>query len=76
MLTTLVMRLPVAPVHAPVAHAVGERRHLGEHLVHVGDDVLAVHDEAGGRRHAQGDVQHGAVLGDVDVLAGEHGVDP
>ena len=42
MLTTVLMRSPVAPFHSPAAQPVGERAHLVEHLVHVGDDVLAV----------------------------------
>ena len=44
--------------------------------MHVGDDVLAVDDELAllACRAAQRGVQDGAVLGGVDVLAGEHGV--
>ncbi len=43
--------------------------------MHVGHDVLPVdHDRLAARR-AQRDVQHGAVLGDVDLLAAEHRVD-
>ena len=38
----------------------------------VGDDVLAVDDEFGVLRQAQGGVEDGAVLGGVDVFAGEH----
>ena len=58
------------------AHALGESIHAIEDLVHVGDDVLAVNDELAflARRTAQRGVQDGAVLGGVDVLAGEHGV--
>ena len=44
--------------------------------MHVGHDVVAVDDEGRVGRHAQRDVEHGAVLGDVDPLAGEHGVAP
>ena len=40
----------------------------------VGDDVLAVHGQGVSGRAAQGRVEDGAVLGDVDVLAGVHGV--
>ena len=60
----------------PLARAdpVGERRHPVEHLVHVGDDITPVDDQRPLAWHAQRDVQHGAVLGDVDVLAREHGV--
>ena len=45
MLTTLRIRLPVCPVHAPDADPVGEVGHLVEHRVHLGHDVVAVdHD--------------------------------
>ena len=76
MLTTVRMRRPVAPCHDAVADPVGERRHPAEHLVDVGDDVVAVEHDLGAGRGAQGDVEHGAVLGDVDPLGGEHGVAP
>ena len=65
------MALPLA-----AADAVGEAGHLVEHRVHVGDDVLPVHDDRGVPRRAQGDMQDRAVLGDVDPVAPEHGVDP
>ena len=57
------------------AHALGKGIHTVEDLVHVGDNILAVNDELAllARRAAQRGVQHGAVLGSVDVLAGEHG---
>ena len=76
MLTTVVIRSPVAPVHSPERTRSANARHPVEHLVHVGDHVLAVHDEARVARQAQRGVQHGPVLGDVDVLAGEHRGDP
>ena len=47
---------------------------LVEGLVDVGDGVLAVHGERVGAGTAQGGVQDGTVLGDVDVLPGVHGV--
>ena len=75
MLMTLRMRLPVWPVQAPRAHAVGEGRHLVEHGVDLGHDVLAVDDDRRALRRAQRHVQDGAVLGDVDLLAAEHRVD-
>ena len=58
------------------AHALGEGIHAIEDLVHVGDDILAVDDKLAflACRTAQRGVQDGAVLGGVDVLAGEHGV--
>jgi len=58
------------------AQAVGEVRHLVEHRMHCGDHVLAVEDDALVTRRAQGDVQHCPLLGDVDLLPAEHGVDP
>ena len=42
----------------------------------VGDDVVPVELDRRALRGAQGDVQHGAALGDVDRLAGEHRVAP
>ena len=58
------------------AHALGEGVHAVEDLVHVGDDILAVDNELAllACRTTKRGVQDGAVLGGVDVLAGEHGV--
>ena len=70
MLTTLRIGLPVWPVQAPLRTCSRERGHAVEHLVHLGPRVRRA------RGRAQRDVEHGAVLGDVDVLAGEHRVDP
>ena len=58
------------------AHALGEGIHAVEDLVHVGDDILAVNDELAflACRTAKRGVQNSAVLGGVDVLAGEHSV--
>ena len=75
MFTMLRIGLPVWPSHEPRADPVGERRHPVEHLVHVGHDVVAVDVDALALRRPQRDVEHGPVLGDVDVLAAEHGVD-
>ena len=74
MLTTLRMRLPVAPVHEPLTHAVGEVAHAIEDLVHVANDVLPVDGERRVTRQAQRDMEYGAVLAHVDVVA-EHRVD-
>ena len=76
MLTTLRIGLPVEPRPLARAHRVGERRHPVEHLVHLGDHVDAVDDERAASRHPQRDVEHRAVLGDVDLLPGEHRVAP
>ena len=76
MLITLRIALAgVARSTRPQRTSVGERRHPVEHLVHLRHDVLAVDDDRASARHAQRDVQHGAVLGDVDLLAAEHRVD-
>ena len=58
------------------AHRVGECRHGVQHRVDLRHDVVAVDREALAVGRPQRDVQHGAVLGDVDLLAGEHGVAP
>jgi hypothetical protein len=52
-----------------------ERRHTVEHRVDFGHDVGALGRDRGLTRRAQRDMQDRAVLGDVDVLAGEHRVD-
>ena len=74
MLTTARIRLPGVADPLARAHALAERGHPVEHLVHLAHDVDAVDDERALARHAQRDVQHRAVLGDVDVLAAEHRV--
>jgi hypothetical protein len=43
--------------------------------VHLGDHVRAVDDDRRASRRSQGHVQHGPVLGDVDLLAREHRID-
>src|SRR6266516_4863914 len=58
------------------AHAVREGGHAVEHLVHLFHDVDAVDNDRLPLRHAQGDVEDGPVLGDVDPLSSEHGVPP
>ncbi len=60
----------------PVAHLLGEGAHPIEHGVHLGHDVLAVHLDGPPAAVAQGRVQHGAPLGGVDLLAGEHALAP
>ena len=74
MLTTLRIGSPVWPRHCAGAHAVAERAHPVEDLVDLLDDVDPVDDQRALARHPQRDVKHGAVLGDVDVLAAEHRV--
>ena len=76
MLMTLRMRLPVWPFHSPLANPIGEVGHLVEHGMDLGHHVLAVDDDGCAFRGAQGHVQDGPLLGDVDLLAPEHGIDP
>ena len=59
-----------------VADAVGQVAHPVQHGVHVGHHVLAVDGQLLGLGHAQRHVQHGPVLGGVDVHTREHGVAP
>ena len=56
------------------AHALGKVGHAAEHGMHVGHDVAAVDLDHRVARRAQRRVQHGAVLGDVDLVAAEHRV--
>ena len=76
MLTTLRMRRPVCPVHAPDRTASAKRAMRSSTAWTSGTTSVAVDDDRRARGRAQGDVQDGAVLRDVDVLAGEHRVDP
>ena len=70
--------VPDAPAGVPApgagAHALGEVAHLGEDGVDLRHDVLAVGHDRRALGRAQRDVEHRPVLGDVDVLAGEHRV--
>ena len=75
MLTTLRIGLPVWPFHAPERTRSANARMRPQHPVHLGHDVLAVDDQRRRLGHAQRHVQHRAVLGDVDAVAAEHGVD-
>ena len=60
----------------PVANPVGERGHPVEHRVDRRNDVLAVHDDRLPLRRPQRHMQDRAALGDVDLIAPEHRVDP
>ena len=44
--------------------------------MHLGDHVLAVDVDDRSLGSAEGDVQNGAILGDVDLVAAEHRIDP
>ena len=74
MLTTVVMRSPVAPVHSPLRSRSVKSPMLVQHRVHVLDDVLTVDHQLHACRVAQRGVQHRTVLRRVDVHAGEHRV--
>ncbi len=67
--------LPGEAGPGPAAHAGGEVGHAVEHRVHAGHHVLAVHQDARPPGRAQRHVEHRALLGHVDLLAREHGVD-
>ena len=54
------------------ADLLAEVGHAVEHGVDLLHDIDAVHHERGRAGHAQGDMQYGAVLRDVDALSGEH----
>ena len=69
MLTTVRIRLPVTPVHAPGADLLGEGVDPLEHVVDVGATSWPSTSSGGVGRAAQRGVQHRPVLGDVDVLA-------
>ena len=76
MLMTLRIRLPVWPFHAPLRTRLEKSAILSSTACTSGTTFSPSTriDVPAGR--AQGHVQDGAVLGDVDLLAAEHGVDP
>ena len=76
MLMTLRMRLPVCPIHAPERTWSAKAAILSEHGVHLRARRSRRRPRcARSARRAQRDVQHGAVLGDVDLLAAKHRLD-
>ena len=58
------------------ADRLAELAHVREHRVHLRHHVLAVDEDRPVRAVAQRDVQDGAVLGGVDLLAAEHLLGP
>ena len=62
--------LPLARPNAP-----GEVAHLVQDSVHARNDVDTVDDDVFGQRGPQRDVKHRPVLGHVDLVAPEHGID-
>ena len=75
MLTTLRMRLPVWPFHAPLRTRFAKSAIRSSTACTSRHDVLAVDHDRRAARRAQRHVQHRPVLGDVDLLAAEHRVD-
>ena len=72
MLTTLRIGLPVWPLHSPERTRSQKAPIRSSTSCTSLDHVGAVDDQRALARHPQRDVQHRAVLGDVDVLAAEH----
>ncbi len=56
------------------ADALSEGIHLGQLSVNVCNGILTVNDERVGGGTTQRGVEDGAVLGDINVFAGVHGV--
>ena len=75
MLTTLRMRLPVWPCHAPLRTRPAKAAIASRTAWTSGTTFGPVDDDGLSARRAQRDMEDGAVLGDVDLLAAEHRVD-
>ena len=75
MLTTLRMRLPVCPSHRPLRIWSEKAAIRSRTACTSGHDVGAVDDNPLALRRAQGDVEHGALFGHVDLFAAEHRFD-
>ena len=75
MLTTLRMRLPVWPFQSPLRTRSAKSPILSSTAWTSGTTFSPSTTIDAPARRAQRDVQHRAVLGDVDLLAGEHRVD-
>ena len=57
------------------ADAVGKLRHPVKHGMHLWNDINAIDFNRCRAWSAEGCVEHGAVLGDVDLVTTEHGID-
>ena len=75
MLTTLRMRLPVWPFHAPLRTRLQKSAILSSTACTWGTTFSPSTTMEARPRRAQGDVQDRAVFRDVDLVAAEHGVD-
>ena len=69
-------RLPERAAHPSLAHVRREAQHLFPCADGLGHHVLAVDENRLAGEIAQGGVKHGALLGDIDLHAGEHRVAP
>ena len=76
MLMTLRMRLPVWPFHSPLRTRLEKSAILSSTAWTSGTTFSPSTTMDAPLRRAQGHVQDGPVLRDVDLLAAEHGVDP
>ncbi len=75
MLITLRMGLPVKPFPLARADAISKRGHAIEDFVDLGDDIFAIHKDGLILGSTQRDMEHGALLSDIDLFAAEHGID-
>ena len=75
-LTMSVIFLPVAPRALPERTASANADMASSTGMNLGHDIVAVDGEALALGRPQRDMQHRAVLGDVDLVAGEHRVAP
>ena len=76
MLMTLRIRLPVWPFHAPLRMRSENSAILSSTACTSGTTFSPSTTIDAPLRRAQRDVQHRALLGDVDLVAAEHRVDP
>ena len=67
---------PRVTLPGAAADRVAELAHLLQHAVHLGHHVLAVDLDGPVRTIAQSDVEDGAILGDVDPVAGHQPLRP
>eukprot|EP00756_Hemistasia_phaeocysticola_P006610 Hpha_TRINITY_DN13917_c0_g2::TRINITY_DN13917_c0_g2_i1::g.35451::m.35451 len=56
----------------PITHLVREYPHALQHVAHLRHHILAIHEHGARATVPESGVQHGASLGEVDLLAGEH----
>ena len=74
MFTTVAMGLPVTPTHSPLRTLSANAYTLASTVMHLGDDINPVDDQARSLGRSQRRVQHRTILGDIDVFAGQHRV--